>query len=103
MDRVFVEEAWKEQPQQIDRDRGDRRFGWQILSVELIDSAHFGVAHQQLIGELRNRLAHGEHYPAAVCTWQGEMPSPQHTYHHHPPLPGVRGRLDCEPPQRFAT
>jgi hypothetical protein len=51
--------------------------GRQVFTVEVIDSAHSGVTHQQLIGKLSDRFAHGKHYPALARHWQATAMGPK--------------------------
>lgn len=50
MNGVFVKKSGEKHSQQILGDGGDGTFGRQILSVQMVDAAHFGVRGDQLIG-----------------------------------------------------
>ena len=52
-----MEEPWKEQAQEVRRNKRDGPIGGKILSVQMIDASRFGVGSEQAVGQLQQAKA----------------------------------------------
>ncbi len=58
MHKLFVEEARKEEPEQVGGDERNGALGRQVLAVQVVDAAYAGIGGHEAVGELGNVQRH---------------------------------------------